>query len=108
MARANGDIFRRLLDIFLVSPLIKFDKEIVVSTWQSLSRQKKKMDKYDSVIIDETHKAKADQINKILESAKNARWRFGFTGTLQNNKLDQYQIKSYLGMILAEPHQLKT
>lgn len=29
MARANGDIYRRLLDIFLVSPLIKFDKEIV-------------------------------------------------------------------------------
>ncbi len=31
MARANGDIYRRLLDIFLVSPLIKFDKEIVDS-----------------------------------------------------------------------------
>jgi hypothetical protein len=31
LARANGDIYRRLLDIFLVSPLIKFDKEIVDS-----------------------------------------------------------------------------
>ena len=31
MARANGDIYRRLLDIFLVSPLIKFDKQIVDS-----------------------------------------------------------------------------
>jgi len=30
-ARANGDVYRKLLNIFLISPLIKFDKEITDS-----------------------------------------------------------------------------
>jgi hypothetical protein len=29
--RANGDVYRKLLDILLISPLIKFDKEVTNS-----------------------------------------------------------------------------
>lgn len=31
LARANGDVYRKLLNVFLISPLIKFDKEVTDS-----------------------------------------------------------------------------
>lgn len=78
----------------------EFDKSIVISTWQSLQRQKKKMPMYDCVIVDECHSVKATVLNDILQNSYNAIWRYGFTGTVPKCRLDELMVKSYLGPVL--------
>lgn len=77
-----------------------FDKQIVISTWQSLQRRKTIMGNYDCVIIDEVHSAKATQLNEILKHAVNADYRYGFTGTIPKCRLDELTVRSYLGPVL--------
>lgn len=78
----------------------EFDKAIVISTWQSLSNQMDKLDLFRTVIVDEVHTAQAATISTILESCPNAVYRFGVTGTLPTNKLDEMSVLSYLGPVL--------
>jgi len=80
----------------------EFNKEIVISTWQSLSRNHDKLHLYDCVICDEVHSARAHDVKKILEKCSNANYRIGFTGTLPNSKLDMWNIKSFLGPVLRD------
>jgi superfamily II DNA or RNA helicase len=73
-------------------------KPIIISTWQSM--QKKKPDyfkKFDAVIVDEVHTAKADQITRILECSTNAHIRYGLTGTLQDCEMNRLVILGLLG-----------
>jgi superfamily II DNA or RNA helicase len=37
----------------------QWDRDIIISTWQSLSRNAKKLDQFDCIICDEVHGAKA-------------------------------------------------
>lgn len=68
-----------------------FDKPIVISTWQSLFKLNKKFfDKFELVLGDECHLFKAKSLTSIMEKLENAKYRFGFTGTLDSthtNKL---------------------
>lgn len=79
----------------------EFDNPIVVSTWQTMKNQIDKLALYQAIIVDEVHKGKALQLKKIL-SKSNASYRFGFTGTMPDNTVDEYNVKSYLGSILKE------
>lgn len=81
------------------SKLKEFDKPIVVSTWQSLKNQMDKADLFDAVIVDEVHTAQANTVSEILKSATNATYRFGVTGTLPTNRLDEFTVKSFLGHV---------
>lgn len=80
----------------------QWNKDIIISTWQSLSRQPKRLDMFDCIICDEVHGAKAHQLKKILSRSTKAKYRLGFTGTLHNNDLDNWNVKSYLGPVLRE------
>ena len=80
----------------------QWDRAIVISTWQSLGRNKKKIDMFDCIICDEVHGAKAHIMKQILSGATKAQYRLGFTGTLHNNDLDNWNTKSYLGPIIRE------
>ena len=60
----------------------EFDSPIVIATWQTLANNYNKLNQYDTVIIDETHSAKATVIRSVLENATKATFRFGFTGTM--------------------------
>ena len=64
----------------------------------------------DIVIIDEVHKVRrGNKVNNILKSIKTP-VRFGFTGTLPEEKLDQWNIIGKIGPILYEKNsfQLRT
>lgn len=80
----------------------EWDKTIIISTWQSLSRNKKRIEKFDCVIVDEVHGAKAKMLKDCLAKSVNAKYRLGFTGTMPTDDLDNWNIKSYLGPIIRE------
>jgi superfamily II DNA or RNA helicase len=83
----------------------KYDdrKPILISTWQSLFKKNREFfDKYDAVIVDETHLAKCNSIKNILDKCWNSEYRIGFTGTLPDEKADLLTIYGYLGYKLYE------
>jgi superfamily II DNA or RNA helicase len=57
---------------------------------------------FDCIICDEVHGAKAHVMKQILSGATKSRYRLGFTGTLHNNDLDNWNTKSYLGPVIRE------
>ncbi len=79
-----------------------FEKEIVISTWQTMKENHKKLSLYGCIIGDECHSVKAYELLKIFESCSKADWRFGFTGTLPTSKLDMWNIKQFLGPVLCD------
>ena len=80
----------------------EWDKPMVISTWQSLQNVPHHMERMDGVVVDEVHGAKADVLCGLLKQAPNARFRYGFTGTMPSPLLEQNQVLSYLGPILRE------
>lgn len=78
------------------------DREITIATWQTLQNNLKDLKIYDSVIVDEVHLAKAKVLKAVLSSCTEAFFRFGFSGTLSENRLEQLTMMSYLGPVIAE------
>jgi superfamily II DNA or RNA helicase len=79
----------------------EWDKHIVISTWQSLKNNHNKLSMFHCVIGDECHQAQAKELKKIFSKVK-AKYRIGFTGTLPNNIVELYNVKSYIGPVLRE------
>jgi len=83
----------------------EFDRSIVISTWQSLKSTYDRtnngvLEDFDCVIVDEVHSSKSLVLRTLLSKCINATWRFGFTGTMPENKIDTWNVKSYLGPIV--------
>ena len=102
----RSDLMEYGIDISLIGRVYEkfkeFDMPIVISTWQSLMRRHKVLDKYDCIIIDECHQAQSIEIRKIAEKCITAQYRIGFTGTMPTDKLDIWNVQSYLGPLLKE------
>jgi superfamily II DNA or RNA helicase len=74
------------------------DKRIIVSTWQSASRQPRSwFEQFDVVIGDEAHKFKAKELTKIMESLTDCKYRFGFTGSLDGTKTNKLVLQGLFG-----------
>lgn len=76
--------------------------DVCITTWQALDNGKTKMDEkwYDQfkvVVGDEAHGYKATSLIKILTSMKHTPYRFGTTGTLDNNELNKHTIYGLFG-----------
>ena len=54
----------------------------------------------NGVVVSNCHTSKAFTIKTILSKMKNAKYRYGFTGTMSPIKLDILNVKAYLGPIL--------
>ena len=68
-----------------------FDKSITISTWQSLQKcDQESLDVFDTVLVDECHKANADVLTKLLKACSSAYARIGFTGSLNQNTSNGY------------------
>lgn len=80
----------------------QWDRDIIISTWQSLSKNHDKLKMFDGVIVDECHQGKAHEIKKILQNVPNAKYRIGFTGTLHSSELDNWNTKAFLGPVIRE------
>jgi superfamily II DNA or RNA helicase len=76
--------------------------DVVITTWQSLDNGKNKMPKdwynqFDVVFGDEAHGCKATTLVSILSSMINCEYRFGTTGTLDGNPLNEATIEGLFG-----------
>lgn len=76
--------------------------DIVITTWQSLNNGKYKMhsawyEQFGVVFGDECHGCKATCLVQIMKSLKNCKYRFGTTGTLDNNQLNTFTIEGLFG-----------
>ena len=76
--------------------------DIVITTWQSLNNGKNKMPKswyqqFGVVFGDEAHGAKATSLIQILSSLQYCKYRFGTTGTLDGNPLNEATIEGLFG-----------
>jgi superfamily II DNA or RNA helicase len=75
-----------------------FNKQIIISTWQSIHNYHYEwFEQFQCLIVDETHKSKADRLQYVTENCINARFRLGTTGTLQQELLERYQVIANLG-----------
>ncbi len=83
---------------------VEYESPIVISTWQSMmdENRSKNLDNFDCAIFDECHTIKALEIKKIAQKCTNAHIRIGCTGTLPDDKLELWNIKSYLGPVLRD------
>lgn len=78
------------------------DADIVITTWQSLNNGKTRMPKswyhqFGAVFGDEAHGCKATSLIQILSSLQQCRYRFGTTGTLDGNPLNEATIEGLFG-----------
>tara|TARA_Y100000310_G_scaffold128918_1_gene128078 strand:- start:1462 stop:2985 length:1524 start_codon:yes stop_codon:yes gene_type:complete len=79
------------------------NKRILISTWQSIYKRPEGFFRdFDGVLVDETHGAASDSLQKILKKAKNAEYRIGLTGTLPDEIVDIHNIYGYIGPKLIQ------
>jgi len=68
-----------------ITKQINIHTNIVITTWQSIYKQPKEwFDQFKAVMVDEVHHAKAKSLTGIMEKTVNTKYKFGFTGTLDD------------------------
>jgi superfamily II DNA or RNA helicase len=73
-------------------------KEVYISTWQSLYKLPKKyFERFNCVIVDECHTAKAKSLVSIVSKMCDAKYRFGFTGTLDGIEVNKLVLEGLFG-----------
>ena len=84
------------------------ETQICISTWQSLDRiwktDRKVMNLFDCICLDECHRGSAMVLQKLVMSARQVAYRTGWTGTLANDIVNEMVIKGLFG----EPRQIVT
>ncbi len=78
------------------------DADIVITTWHSIDNGKYKVPnnwypQFDLVFGDEAHTCKATILKSILEKLVNCHYRFGTTGTLDGDPLNEATIEGLFG-----------
>jgi superfamily II DNA or RNA helicase len=83
--------------------LIRDNANIVIGTYQSLVKKPKEyFDAFDTVVVDETHKAKSASIKSILEKCEVADRKFGLSGTIPKpGTLDRLTLMAYTGPVIT-------
>ena len=78
----------------------KIDKDVVISTWQSLYKMPKKyFEQFDCVIGDEAHMFKAKSLTGIMTKLHKCKYRFGFTGTLDGTQTHRLVLEGLFGPV---------
>lgn len=74
------------------------DKQIYISTWQSIYKLPKSyFSQFKTVLVDEIHMAEAKSIQSIMEKCINAKYRYGFTGTLKKTVTSKLALQAHFG-----------
>ena len=76
------------------------DKQITISTWQSIYKMPKEyFEQFDVVIGDEAHLFKAKSLTSIMSKLSTCRYRFGFTGTLDGTQTHKLVLEGLFGVV---------
>ena len=74
------------------------DKQVTISTWQSIYKLDKSFFKnFDVVIGDEAHQFKSKSLISIMSKLLDAKYRFGFTGTLDGTQTHKLVLEGLFG-----------
>lgn len=74
------------------------DKQVVISTWQSIYELPKAyFEQFDVIIGDEVHLFKAQSLTKIMTNCTNVKYRFGVTGTLDGSQVNELILNGLFG-----------
>ena len=75
-------------------------KPITITTWQSVyGLDKKWFRQLDAVIGDECHNFKAKSLQGIMKKLPDAKWRYGFTGTLDGKNVHKLILEGHFGPV---------
>lgn len=76
------------------------DKQVVITTWQSIYKEKKSwFDEYEVVVGDEAHNFKAKSLTSILTKMEDCKYRFGFTGSLDGTQTHKLVLEGLFGPV---------
>lgn len=76
------------------------DKEIIISTWQSIYKLPPKwFEQFGAVIGDECHGFKSKSLTTIMDKCKEAEYRWGTTGTLDGSQTHELVLQGLFGKI---------
>jgi len=76
------------------------EKKITITTWQSIYKEPKGFyQRFSTVIGDECHHFKAKSLTKILENCTEAKYRYGFTGTLDGTDTHRLVLEGLFGQV---------
>ena len=76
----------------------KIEKDVVISTWQSIYKMPKKyFEQFGCVIGDEAHLFKAKSLTGIMTKLHQCKYRFGFTGTLDGTQTHKWVLEGLFG-----------
>ena len=71
---------------------------VVITTWQSVHRLSRKyFERFDVVIGDEAHLFKSKSLVSIMTKLHTAKYRFGFTGTLDGTQTHKWVLEGLFG-----------
>ena len=78
----------------------KVEKDVVISTWQSVYKMPKKyFEVFGCVIGDEAHMFKAKSLTGIMTKLHQCKYRFGLTGTLDGTQTHQLVLEGLFGPV---------
>ena len=76
------------------------DRAIVISTWQSIYKLPKKwFEQFGMVLGDECHGFKSKSLSSIMNKATEAKYRYGFTGTLDGTQTHKLVLEGLFGPV---------
>jgi superfamily II DNA or RNA helicase len=74
------------------------NKNVVITTWQSIyNLQKSFFEGFDVVIGDEAHLFKSKSLVTIMNKLDSAKYRYGFTGTLDGSQTHKWVLEGLFG-----------
>lgn len=77
-----------------------FNKDVMITTWQSVYLQPKSWFKqFDVIFGDEAHQFKAKSLSTVMEKMDTIKYRIGTTGTLDNKKVHRLVLEGMFGPV---------
>ena len=74
------------------------DSQVIITTWQSIYKLPRKyFERFSVVVGDEAHQFKSKSLISIMTKLGNAKYRYGFTGTLDGTQTHKWVLEGLFG-----------
>ena len=74
------------------------DSQVIITTWQSIYKLPRKyFERFNCVIGDEAHQFKSKSLISIMTKLADAKYRYGFTGTLDGTETHKWVLEGLFG-----------
>ena len=74
------------------------DSQVIITTWQSIYKLPRKyFERFSVVVGDEAHQFKSKSLISIMTKLDNAKFRYGFTGTLDGTQTHKWVLEGIFG-----------